>query len=112
MITTIINVVLIGLVGFYAYEFYRGYRAATGTLWERLVAGAKGSATILWARFVQVVAALTTWLVSASDLLNAPSVGQAIQTYLKPEYVAAAFVLIAVISEVARRRGGSSGPVV
>jgi len=106
----VVDAVLLALVLFYGYEFYTGYRAATGTTWQRILAGAKGSATILWARFVQVVTAATMGLVSLADFLNAPAVGTAIQTYLKPQYVAAAFVLIAAISEVARRRPGSNNP--
>lgn len=110
MFAAALNVILAALLGFYAYEFYVGYKAATGTTWQRVLAGARGSATILWARFTQAVTAVVTIFVSMADLLNAPQVGQAIQQYVQPKYVAAVFVGIAIITEVARRRTGSSNP--
>lgn len=110
MFVAALDVILAGLLGFYVYEFAIGYKEAKGTTWQRVLAGAKGSATILWARFVQAVTASVTLLVSLADLLNAPQVGQAIQQYAKPQYVAAIFVGIAIITEIARRRPGSGNP--
>ena len=99
-----IVLVVIAIIGYFGYEFYKGYREATGTPFERAVEAAKGSATILWARFVTLVGLATGGLASAADYLGDPSIGTAIQTYGKPQYIAAALVLIALITTWARKR--------
>ena len=102
---------IIGVVAYFGWTFYKGYRAATGSVPARIIAAAKGSATILWAQFCALVGLATSGLVNLSDLLGDPSVGQAIQTYLKPQYVAAALVVISGITIWARTRKGSKDPL-
>jgi hypothetical protein len=80
------------------------YRAAVGSVWQRLLAAGKDSATILWARFVVVAAWIVNALVWLAELLNAPNVAAAIQQYGGPKTVAAIMVTVAFITELARRR--------
>lgn len=94
----------IAIIAYFGYEFYKAYRAASGTIFQRSVAAAKGSATVLWARFVGLVGLATGGLASAADYLGDPSIGAAIQTYGKPQYIAAALVLIALVTTWARKR--------
>ena len=99
-----IVVCVLVIIVYFGWTFYSTYKAATGSTFERAVAAAKGSATILWARFVALVGLATGGLASGADLLGDPSVGQAIQAYAKPQYVAGALVLIAVVTTWARKR--------
>jgi hypothetical protein len=92
------------LVLYFLYDAVTGYIAATGTVWERLLAAGKGSATIVWSRFVVMVSGLSGGLVVAADYLNAPGVASAVQSVIQPQYVMAFTVAIAVITEFARRR--------
>jgi hypothetical protein len=80
------------------------YRSAVGTVWQRVLAAGKQSATILWARFTIAVAALANGLIWLADLLNAPNVANAIQQFMGPKTVAAIMVTVAFVSELARRR--------
>ena len=93
----------LALAGFIVYDFTTRYRAATGSIWERMLAAGQGTETLLWARFVALVGAVSGLLVSAADYANAPGVATAIQQFLQPEYVAIGMVAIALITEWARR---------
>lgn len=106
----VIGILLLVFLGLVIYSFIKKYRETSGTVKERLIS-AYGSLTILWQRFVTLIASGIGSLVWLADLLNAPGVASAIQTWMQPEYVALAMVLIAIVSELARRRGGSSDPV-
>ena len=98
----IISVAL--LVAFYGYEFYKGFVSTPGNVWARLLAAGKGSATILWSRFLAIFAGTVALLGDFGSYVGAPGVADNIQHYVKPEYVPAFLVLIAVINEFARRR--------
>lgn len=92
------------VLAFVIMDFVREYRRTPGSVWDRAVAAGKGSATILWARFVAIVSALAALLVEFADYLNAPGVAEAIKGILQPEYVGLFMVAIAIITEFARRR--------
>lgn len=104
MFGLIFNAAVLVLAAFVIYTLGSGFRAATGTVWERLLAAAQGSATILWARFSMLVGALATVLVEAADWLNAPGVADGIKAVMQPSYVAFFIIAMAVMSELARRR--------
>lgn len=104
MISIVFAIALAGVAGFFIWEFVSDYSAAAGSAWERLLAAGKGSATIVWSRFSAIVAALAGTLSGLADWLNAPGVGEAIQSYLKPEWVALYVLGVALIAELARRR--------
>jgi hypothetical protein len=101
---TAVTLIVLAIVGYVVVDFVREWRKAEGSLWDRLVAAGKGSATILWARFTIIVGALADLLVEVADWLNAPGVADGIKMVLQPEYVGAFIVAVALISEVARRR--------
>lgn len=84
--------------------FYRAYRATPGSAWDRALAAAHGSATILWARLVAFISAAATSFAGFAEILGAPAVSDAIRAALTPEYVGPVMIAMALISEWARRR--------
>lgn len=87
-----------------AAEFVVEYSRGLGSPWQRALDAAKGSATILWARFTMFLGALSAVAVDASGYLGVPQVADTIKAILAPEYVGPFLVLVAVVSEFARRR--------
>lgn len=98
------DLVLLASFLYVAWDFYADYRAAAGTVWQRLLASGKESATILWTRFTVLVTALSNSLVWVAGLLGAPGVEDSIKAALQPAYVAGFVVAIAIVTELARRR--------
>jgi hypothetical protein len=104
VLSHLVDVVLLAFLVYFAFEMVKDYRAAAGSAWQRILAAGKASATIAWARFTVIVAAFVNSLVWLADVVNAPMVASAIQTYLKPSVVAGIMVAVALITELARRR--------
>ena len=104
MLTTIVLVAALAILAYIAYRVVLNYRAAEGTVWERLIVAAKNSATVLWQYVVIAGGTLLGWSVQLADALNMPEVRSVIQDNLKPEYVGLALVGIAIITVVARLR--------
>ena len=100
----VLNLVLLAALAYVVIDFIRSYRAAVGTVWQRLLATGRESATILWQRFTIALASLADAVVWLAELLNAPGVAEPIKSVLQPQYVAALMVTIAVVGELARRR--------
>ncbi len=101
---TAITLLVLAIVCYVAADFFHGYRQAGGSLWMRLVAAGKGSATILWARLMLVIGGLADLAVEAAGWLDAPGVSDAVKSMLQPQYVGAFIVAVALVSEFARRR--------
>ena len=55
--TLVLNLVLVAALVYVAIDFVRSFRAASGTVWQRLLATGRQSATILWQRFTIALAA-------------------------------------------------------
>jgi len=100
----VIAAVLLIFLGYAGWTLYHQYRASTKTGWQRYLDAAEGSATILWAKFVMGVGAFAGLLSEAAEYLNEPSISSAIQSVLKPPYVAAFLVFVSVITIWARKR--------
>lgn len=100
----IIFAALVGIVGYVGWTVFSQYRASTATGWRRWLAAAEGSATILWQKFVIGVSALAGVLSELADYFNEPSISSAIQSALKPSYVAAFVIFVGVITIWARKR--------
>jgi len=100
----LIVVALVALALYTAFDLYRRYRMTPGSPWQRLVAAARDSATILWQRFVIIVTGLVGSLGEVADWFNEPALKDAIQAALQPEYVAIFTVLVAFITIAARKR--------
>jgi len=104
MITAVILVAAAALAAFLAWRFVQNYRAATGTRWERTLAAAKDSATVLWSYIVMAGGYLLTFTVNAADAFNLPDVRTWIQGHLTAEMFGIALVTVALVSFFARMR--------
>lgn len=104
MLYLLVDLPIAALVLYFVYDFVTSYLAAPGTVWERVLASGKGSATIVWARFVVLVSGASGGLVMLADYLNAPGVSDAIKSVVQPQYVMIMMVAIPLITEFARRR--------
>lgn len=100
IIASIFVIILIYFVVVMAYEFV----TTSGTLWCRLLAAGKGSATKLWAGIVSIGASAIGVLASSAEVLNMPQVEAALREYAKPEWFAAISLVIMLITIWARRR--------
>lgn len=99
-----------GALGYGAWRVVTYYRAAQGDWWQRLLATAKDSATILWQKIVAAGGLLMLAVSSAADVFNAPEVKQAIADHMSPGVAGTALLVIAVIGVWARLRTlGNSG---
>jgi hypothetical protein len=100
----VIDLVLFAALVYVVVDFIRAYKSASGTVWQRLLATGRHSATILWQRFTIALAGFADALVWLADLLQAPGVAEPIKSVLQPQYVAVFVVAVAVVGELARRR--------
>ena len=100
----VMMVILLGALAYTAWTLYSQYRASSSTGWQRYLDAATGSATILWQKFVIAISALAGLLSQTAEYFNEPSISNAIKSALKPEYVAAFMVFVAVITIWARKR--------
>ena len=104
MLQLAIDLIVLAFLAYVIVDTVRAFVSAAGTVWQKLWAAARHSATVLWARFVLVVGAGVDALVWIADFLGSPAVAAAIQQYLSPQVVAGIMIAIAVITELARRR--------
>jgi hypothetical protein len=100
----VIDLILFAALVYVVFDFVRAWRAASGTVWQRLLATGRHSATILWQRFIIALAGFADALVWLADLLQAPGVAEPIKSVLQPQYVAVLVVAVAIVGELARRR--------
>ena len=70
-------------------------------MWARAKAAFKHSVTILWARLVALSGLL---LIAAQNLSADPTIGDAIKSLLKPQYLPWYVIGIGLITELCRRR--------
>jgi hypothetical protein len=100
----IIDLALAAAVAFFIIRGVMLYRAAQGTVWQRLLAAGEGSATILWQYLVIAAGALLDWSVRAADALNQPDVANFIQTNISATTAAKIIAVIGFITILARLR--------
>ncbi len=98
-----INILLLAVFCWLGVNFWRGYAAAQGTRWQRILAASKSSATIAWAQLVILATALINSAAFLSDFLSAGA-GEQIKTMIPAEYVAAFVVFTMAVSILARLR--------
>lgn len=103
--------VILVLIACIIIDFLREFATVKGSVWQRLLAAGKGSATIIWQRFLMLIGAGTAALAELADLLNAPGVADTIKSYMQPQYVAAFIIVAALIGELARWRTLKTLPV-
>lgn len=96
---------LLSLAMYIVWQAVSAWRAASGSVWQRLLASAKDSATILWAKFVSLIASLAGLAGEFADAVGAPGVKEQVQSALgNPVYVALFLVGVSFISIAARKR--------
>lgn len=100
MLWIIFWVVLLALV----VDAVHGYVHSTGTVWDRLLAVGKDSATILVARAGAIGGLGLNAIVQVADLLGAPSVSTALTTYVNTKAVGYTLAAAALVVEISRRR--------
>ncbi len=77
---------------------------------QRIKACFRYSLTILWARIVALTGLLLAFSDPLLDLFSAPGVKDQVQAILDPKYVPFYVIVIAVVTELARRRSLPSEP--
>ena len=96
---------ILAFAGYVVFTFWREYRESTAPkVWNRLLKASRNSATILWQKFVILVAALGSSLGALAEMIDHPELKASIQAALKPEYVALFVITTALISWWARKR--------
>lgn len=100
----IILIVAAAGLAYMAYRVYENYRAATGTVAQRLLASTKNSATVMWGYIVTAGGMLLAWSEAGASLLNAPEVHDWLVAHMKPEHVGIAISVIGAITVLARLR--------
>lgn len=80
------------------------YAKATGTVWERSKAAFSGSLTIFWARVNTVSLSLIGFTGDVSGWLGAPGIQPVADQLLGPKALIGYALLIAIGSEITRRR--------
>lgn len=104
MIGIILTLAVAAFAAYAVYAYVRAFREATGTVWQRAVEAAKGSATILWNGFVGAASAITLAAEKVAVFLNMPEVATFINQTVPVTYVAWALITITGISILARLR--------
>lgn len=98
------SLVSIAIVGVVLWRIVVAYKSSAGSLWQRLLAGGHGSATILWQYAVMASAAFLGNVEKISNGLNLPEVQTFIHANLPPQYLAVVLIAVSVVTIIARVR--------
>ena len=105
MLRIVVEATLAAIAVYYIVVTYMRYRSGVGTQWERLIAAASNSATMLWSKFVLVLSAVVSQLDNVADFLGQPEMKGYIQTLIgNPKIIATVMALIAIVSMMSRAR--------
>lgn len=112
-IRIIFDLCLVAALGYIGVTFYLQYREEqVGTWWQKSLAAARDSATILWTKFCAAVALVVYQLDSLADLAGLPEWKDAINTWLgNPRAIAGVMLAISLVTFWARTRRASDSPV-
>ena len=80
------------------------YRAAQGTVWQKLLATSRDSATWLWAKVLLVAGLIIEGMAQAADFFQMPDVDSFIRTKIPVDYLGYALLAIAFMTFAARAR--------
>lgn len=101
----IFSIAMLAFAAYVAWTVYSQYRKETGTTWNRLLATAEHSATILWSKFCYVLAGIVGQLDNIADFFNAPEAKDFINTWIgNPKLIAGIMLAMAFITIMARKR--------
>lgn len=102
------NIILLMLCGggiaYFVYRVVTRYQAATGSVWERLLATAKGSATVLLSYAQMVGGFVIAGAEQVSTLLNQPEITSFIQAHVPPQWLGLVLLVMGLITLLARLR--------
>ena len=104
--------VLFALLAIQVYRVVVGYRAATGTRWQKFLAAFSHSHTVFVARLGTIGAAMVAFTQTLLPLLDpGTQVGAAVQQLLDPKYVPFYFLGFSLLVEYMRKRQSSIDPI-
>jgi hypothetical protein len=105
MISTAIALAGVSFIAYFVYTTWSGYKAATGTVWQRLLASSRDSATMLWSKFCLALSAVVANLDTIADALGQPEAKQYIQDlFSNPKVVAGILGGVMLLNMLARLR--------
>lgn len=110
---TIFSVAITAFAVYIAWTLYREYSKQDASLsrWSRLIEAARSSQTILWNKFIYIVAGIVAQLDNLADFFNMPQAKDFINQWFTPKTVAAVMLGIAFVSIRARLRPGTKDPL-
>lgn len=104
MFNIILVCALLSGIGYIVYRVVTRYRASTGTVWQRLLATAKGSATVLWQYVIAIGGMITIAGSKISVITDTPEIKQFMTDYLPPEVTGSIMLVAAIVTIIARLR--------
>lgn len=105
--------VLLALSAIQVQRIITGYRAATGTPWQRFLSAFSHSQTVLLARFGTFASALLVFGINFLPYMDpADPFGQQLQKLIPPQYAPVYMLLFSLAVEYVRKRPGSTDPIV
>lgn len=104
MINLVLAAIVVAVPIYMTVSIAHAYMNASGSVWQRLVASCKMSATVAWARLNALSFTLVTCIGDIAGYAGAPGVKDAIAPFLGPEYLTAYLLFVLIGSEIARRR--------
>lgn len=93
-----------GIVLALAMDLVHGYWTGNGTVWEKMLAAGKSSASILAARVGMLGGAALSVVEQLADVIASPTVKSFIDQYMNAKAVGWTMIAAAFIAEMARRR--------
>lgn len=111
-IRVIFDLCLVAALGYIVVTFYLQYREEqVGTWWQKSLAAARDSATILWTKFCAALALVVYQLDNIADLAGFPEVKEFINVWFgNPQVISGLMLAIAAVTFWARTRKSSSNP--
>ena len=113
MFRIVFDLFLVAVLGYIGVTFYLQYREEqVGTVWQKSLAAAKDSATILVVKVGAVCGTLIGMIGDLGDLFNRPQIREYAEAALgSPEVVSGVLLAFSLIVFFARTRKSSSDPV-
>lgn len=98
------DIALLALFAYFTASFTYNFVKEPGSIWQRFLAAGRDSAVIAWNRLVVIGVSAVNSAAWLSDALGQTGAADVIQSHLKPTYVAAFAVGVALLSIAARFR--------
>jgi len=92
MLSFATTLALAAFVGWFAWHTYKSYKAATGTVWQRLYAAGMDSATIFWAALMSWVTVAFNFILNIADFFGATEFRDFITQHFSVQWASAIFL--------------------